>query len=271
MEHHPDHERQPDLTRPPHAGGTVPAANKLTTLAHDLGNLLDGSMRQLSLARRSLDAEVSIADADDVDAARRHVDTAYVALERMCDLLHATLTGALGAAGSPTVSRGAPILLAEAADHAAAVVQPQAADADVRLQLSIDDQAGQTPAGAIYPFLLNGLRNAIEALARAGRGGAVRLAIGLDPHGPDDDDTHPQLLIEVTDDGPGLGEAPSPGRLFEPGVTSKRQGFGLGLAICAEVVRDMGGSVELGPAQGGGAVLRARYPVPRDAGGTVIG
>ncbi|MEO1009139.1 MAG: HAMP domain-containing sensor histidine kinase [Planctomycetota bacterium] len=272
MEHHPDRDPKPSARRggaapPPAAAGSVPVADRLTTLAHDLNGLLDGSMRQLTLAQRSLDAEVSTADADDLDSARKHVATAYSALERMCDLLHATLTGSLGAAGSPTITKGAPITLGEAAEHAVSVLAPAAAEVRANLELQIDAEAGVIPAGAIYPLLLNGIRNAIEAIERGGRGGVVRVEVAVEP-GDDADG----VRIEIVDDGAGVdGELPA-GRLFEPGVTSKREGFGLGLAICAEVVSDMGGSIELGPSgSGGGAVLRVRYPVPQDHGSTSIG
>ena len=66
MEQHPDNEsagggsgRRPG----PGVPGMVPVADKLTSLAHDLNNLLDGSMRQLAMARQSLDAELSVAAA----------------------------------------------------------------------------------------------------------------------------------------------------------------------------------------------------------------
>ena len=51
------------------------------------------------------------------------------------------------------------------------------------------------------------------------------------------------IEISVSDNGPGidpeLGDA-----IFEPFVTSKRDGQGLGLALCARLARDMGGAVQ---------------------------
>jgi C4-dicarboxylate-specific signal transduction histidine kinase len=272
MEHHRDNQPNPGDRRPvrrpaPGVPGMVPVADKLTSLAHDLNNLLDGSMRQLALARQSLDAELSEAAAHQLDTVRQQVNTAYQAMERMCDILHATLSGAPGGAGSPTIARGKPISLAEAAEHALAVVGPLAAEALAKLEGQLQDGAQDVPAGPIYPLILNGLRNAIEAVERSGRPGTVTLSLRLDA----DEDDGPQVILEIRDTGPGLDLDLAPGRLFEPGVTSKSKGFGLGLAISAEVARDLGGTLELTQLREGGAVLRARYPVPQDRGAQSIG
>lgn len=272
MEHHRDNELPPEDRRPvrrpaPGVPGMVPVADKLTSLAHDLNNLLDGSMRQLALARQSLDAELSAAAARELDSVRQQVHTAYQAMERMCDILHATLSGAPGGAGSPTVARGTPISLAEAAEHAMAVVGPLAAEALATVEGQLESGAEEIPAGPVYPLILNGLRNAIEAVERSGKPGAVVLKLTFEQ----DEDDGPQVVLQIRDTGPGLDLELSAGRLFEPGVTSKSKGFGLGLAISAEVARDMGGTLELTPCREGGAVLRARYPVPQDRGAQSIG
>lgn len=272
MEHHRDNDRPDRAGRPgrrpaPGVPGMAPVADKLTSLAHDLNNLLDGSMRQLALARQSLDAELSAAAARELESVRLQVHTAYQAMERMCDILHATLSGAPGGAGSPTVARGTPISLAEAAEHAMAVVGPMAAEALATLESTLHPEAQNVAAGPIYPLILNGLRNAIEAVERGGKPGRVTLSLSLDH----DEDEGAMVVLEIRDTGPGLDLSLSPGRLFEPGVTSKSKGFGLGLAISAEVARDMGGTLELTPSREGGAVLRARYPVPQDRGAQSIG
>ena len=272
MQHHRDNDPsgRPGSSgqRPaPGVPGMVPVADKLTSLAHDLNNLLDGSMRQLALARQSLDAELSAAAAGELDGVRQNVNTAYQAMERMCDILHATLGGAPGGAASPTVARGKPISLAEAAEHALAVVEPMATEALVRLEGKLDASTYEVPAGPVYPLILNVLRNAIEAVERTGKPGVVSLTLGVEQ----DEEAGPTVLLEVRDSGSGPDVSRSTAKLFEPGVTSKSKGFGLGLAISAEVARDMGGTIELAARREGGAVLRARYPVPQDRGAQSIG
>lgn len=272
MEHHRDNDPSKRPAKPqgrpsPGVPGMVPVADKLTSLAHDLNNLLDGSMRQLALARQSLDAELSAVAARELEGVRQNVITAYRAMERMCDILHATLSGAAGGAGSPTVARGKPISLAEAAEHALAVVGPMAAEALAHLDGQLDPGAQEVPAGPVYPLLLNGLRNAIESVQRTGRPGRVSLLVRVEH----DEDAGPVVVLEIRDSGAGLDVSLPASRLFEPGVTSKSKGFGLGLAISAEVARDLGGTLELSPSREGGAVLRARYPVPQDRGAESVG
>jgi signal transduction histidine kinase len=67
-------------------------------------------------------------------------------------------------------------------------------------------------------------------------------------------------MVRVSDDGPGI---PREIRrtLFEPGVTTKRGGWGIGLALVRRVVEDgHGGSIELEPTESGTTFL-IRLPV----------
>ena len=51
------------------------------------------------------------------------------------------------------------------------------------------------------------------------------------------------LMIEVEDSGPGIGDTLKP-HLFDPFVTTKRKGTGLGLALVAKIIGDHGGVIE---------------------------
>lgn len=72
--------------------------------------------------------------------------------------------------------------------------------------------------------------------------------------------------IEVTDQGPGIGEeyrTQLMARFFRPdsGRGRERGGFGLGLALTKAYLRVLGGTVEHEPAPGGGSVFRLKLPV----------
>jgi signal transduction histidine kinase len=71
-----------------------------------------------------------------------------------------------------------------------------------------------------------------------------------------------QLVVEVEDEGPGLG--PDPASLFEPfvrGAGARDQvGFGLGLATAAELVRRMQGEIAATDGALGGATFRVSLP-----------
>lgn len=82
----------------------------------------------------------------------------------------------------------------------------------------------------------NLVRNAVEA---SPEGGEVEIAVG------------PGARIRVMDRGPGLPEAVR-ARLYEPFVTGRSDGVGLGLAICARIVRAQGGKLRHEDREGGG-------------------
>jgi len=91
----------------------------------------------------------------------------------------------------------------------------------------------------------NLVKNAAEA---AGEGGVIRLKTAYRPgvrlagiHG----DARQSLPLEVTitDNGPGIPEDFAP-YIFEPFVTSKANGAGLGLALVSKIIADHGGIIE---------------------------
>jgi signal transduction histidine kinase len=53
-----------------------------------------------------------------------------------------------------------------------------------------------------------------------------------------------RVVVEVSDDGPGVPEAVAP-RVFEPLVTSRKGGTGLGLALAARIAQAHGGDIAL--------------------------
>jgi len=67
------------------------------------------------------------------------------------------------------------------------------------------------------------------------------------------------LMLAVEDDGPGV--APSIlGRLFEPLITTKPNGVGLGLPLVRRILERHGGSVHYEKAESGGARFLVRLP-----------
>jgi two-component system sensor histidine kinase HydH len=68
-----------------------------------------------------------------------------------------------------------------------------------------------------------------------------------------------RLVLEVRDRGPGVPEADRE-RIFEPFVTTRARGVGLGLAVARQVVALHGGSLTVRDAAGGGACFRVEIP-----------
>jgi signal transduction histidine kinase len=101
--------------------------------------------------------------------------------------------------------------------------------------------------------LTNLVANALDA---AGPGGHVRVhaeAIGRD-----------HVALSVEDDGPGIAEGIE-ARLFEPFVTTKPEGVGLGLALSLALVREQGGSIEY-DRDGGWTRFRILLPAGESGG-----
>jgi signal transduction histidine kinase len=97
------------------------------------------------------------------------------------------------------------------------------------------------------------VRNSIDALS--GRGGNV--AVKVEAEGND-------ARFSVADDGPGI-PIEVRNTLFEPGVSTKSGGWGIGLALARRIVEDVhGGHLELASTEGG-ATFVATVPAAGDA------
>ena len=68
------------------------------------------------------------------------------------------------------------------------------------------------------------------------------------------------VAIEIHDSGPGLN-AEAAATLFEPTITFKKHGMGLGLSIAKSHALLSGGDVVLIPGERGGAAFRVTLPV----------
>jgi signal transduction histidine kinase len=72
------------------------------------------------------------------------------------------------------------------------------------------------------------------------------------------------VRISVTDTGPGVG-ADGVDQIFEPFVTSKIHGLGLGLAICRSIVSAHDGKVWAQNDPNGGATFHLELPLAKAA------
>ena len=113
--------------------------------------------------------------------------------------------------------------------------------------------------GQIAQVFLNLILNALDA---AGEDGIVELR-GMELDG--------ELLVEIEDNGPGLSELIKD-HLFEPFVTTKTNGTGLGLYLSRRIVDDHGGRLEMGSGNLGGALFRVVLPsTDKTQSGSLLG
>ncbi|MDP6443307.1 MAG: PAS domain-containing protein [Pirellulaceae bacterium] len=107
-------------------------------------------------------------------------------------------------------------------------------------------------ATQIQQVLLNLMRNSIEAIQGSDRTDGKILMKTL----RSSDDT---VTISVCDDGPGIAEDVFE-RAFDPFVTTKPDGMGMGLSICQSIMADHQGAMTVGSNVWGGAEFRFTLP-----------
>ena len=118
---------------------------------------------------------------------------------------------------------------------------------EVKAHFHFDPRASRVLVNRIQiqQVLINLMRNAVEAMAASERCDLEVKTSLLD------DET---IEISVADSGPGLSPEVA-NHLFEPFISTKRHGMGLGLSICRSIVEANGGELRIRPNPSGGAIF----------------
>lgn len=107
----------------------------------------------------------------------------------------------------------------------------------------------------IQQVLINLMRNAMEAM----RDSKVKeLTVTTRPAADD------RLQVEVADTGPGIADDIAP-QLFQPFVTSKPNGMGVGLSISRRIIESHGGELTVRRNEAGGATFTFTLPLMTEA------
>ena len=196
-------------------------------VAHEIKNPLNGAMGFAQLLQRS----------EDPAAMRRHAERVVEGLRQVDAIVKALLAFAQP---KERIARRAPL--------GDLVLQAAAAAGVAEGRIVMEGVHAAEASAAVVPVLANLLRNSVEAA-----GARARVWITVEAAGE-------RLCVEVRDNGPGvagdLGE-----RVFEPFVSSKERGTGLGLAVAARVAGYLGGSLELCNPGEPGARFRLLLPL----------
>ena len=208
------------------------------SLAHEIRNPL-GAMKGLTqLAQEELPAD---------HAAQTQLRTVVNEAERLEKLVADLLDFA-----RTKESQLSELNLAELLSDIKIMLQSRLDASKAVLQFSIDPNPfllRSDPAG-LRQVLLNVLINAIDATPADG---VVALTA---MHEKD----HKSILIRIDDSGNGFGQI-NPEELFQPFVTTKAHGTGLGLAVSKQIVESLGGSLNLENLPQGGARCSIMIPV----------
>lgn len=200
-------------------------------LAHQLRNAAAGAKLALELYLQ----ENPTADPEPLQVALRQLARIEANLRQFLDL------------GKPPVDVKQPCDLAKLIDQAVSLLKPQCQHAGTALEWKPLAAPCVIPGDAeqLSHLFGNVIGNAVEA---AGPGGSVevRLLAGF--------------VIEVIDTGPGPPSEIA-AKLFEPFVTGKEQGIGLGLAVAKQAADAHGGTIAW-ERRDGRTVFRIELPLP---------
>ena len=142
----------------------------------------------------------------------------------------------------------APLALNELIGEVLGLYESSTAKIEIRLDSSLPPVLGD--ATQLRQIIHNLLRNAEDALEGCD-GGRIAIETGFSGR---------YARLQISDDGPGFPADLLP-RIFEPYVTTKSRGTGLGLPIVKKIVEEHQGSIEISNAPEGGARIDIRLPL----------
>lgn len=208
-------------------------------LTHDLKNAITGLSMLVSNMERQFHREEFRADA--VTSLREATDKLRGLVARLNKPVE-TLSGEYRSALKPVdlvpvISRVVEAARAQSQFHEIEARLPDA------LEVMVDVER-------VERVVENLVINALEAMGK----NAGRLTVEAGREGED------QILIAVSDTGPGMSEEFIRAKLFQPFSTTKTQGLGLGLYTCREIVEAHGGRIEVESRRSSGTRFRVVLP-----------
>jgi two-component system, LuxR family, sensor kinase FixL len=229
-------ELQADLA---HVSRVSAMGTMATSLAHELNQPLTAVANYVEAARDLL----ADPDAGNIEIVREALDDAAKQAVRAGQIVR-RLRDFISRGETEMRIESLRALITEA--NALALIGIKELGIDVRVTIDPRVDKVLVDRVQVQQVLVNLIRNAIEALAHSD---SRHLSINAMP---DDDD---MVQVSVTDTGPGL-DADVASQLFQPFVSTKAGGMGLGLSICQTIVEAHGGRIWLDCPVGGGTIFR---------------
>ncbi|TIV23252.1 MAG: PAS domain S-box protein, partial [Mesorhizobium sp.] len=202
-----------------------------STLAHEINQPLTAITNYLKGSRRLLEKSKD----ENATMLREAVERAAEQALRAGDVIRRLRDFVARGESERQVER-----LSALIEDASSLALVGAREADVRVSYDLDPSAELvlTDRIQIEQVLLNLMRNAVEAM-----------------QGVTNARQDAMVEIGVIDTGPGLAPEVS-AQLFQPFVTTKKQGMGVGLSICRTIVESHGGHIWAESMPGGGTAFR---------------
>ena len=209
-----------------------------STLAHELNQPLSAISNYLKGSRRLIDAQTDERSTRMRDALDKAADQALRAgqiIRRLRDFV------ARGESERRVEN------ITKLVEEASALALVGAKDQAIRVRFRFDPLVDLVLADKIQiqQVLLNLMRNAVEAMQTSAKRELLLAAA------PADDD---MIRVTVADTGSGISPDVA-SQLFQPFVTTKQQGMGVGLSICRTIIESHGGQIWAEPNPEGGTVF----------------
>jgi two-component system sensor histidine kinase HydH len=120
----------------------------------------------------------------------------------------------------------------------------------LRFDSGFGDGSRMVDREKLHRALAHIIDNAAQALRESGKGGQICVASS---------NAGDSLAIRITDEGPGVPEEYRD-RVFEPFVSGRRAGIGLGLPLARRIVEQHGGEISFASPPGGTTSFEIRLP-----------
>ncbi|MEO5578870.1 MAG: PAS domain S-box protein [Sphingomicrobium sp.] len=209
-----------------------------SALAHELNQPLSAIANYLKGSKMLLDREVvpykRVAEA--VDRAASEALRAGEIIRRLRDFVSRGETERRIESLPKLIEEAAALALVGAKEHGVRV----RFDFDPNVDLVLADKV------QIQQVVLNLIRNAVDAMLESDQRHLTVTAVPT---------ANEMALVSVADSGPGISEDVAD-QLFQPFITTKRSGMGVGLSISRTIVEAHGGRIWFEANEGGGAVFR---------------
>ncbi len=224
-------------------------AGKLAGLGQMSAALSHEFNQPLAAAKTYADSAVMLIDRQRVGEARENLTRISGLIDRT-----ASISRHLRNFARKPNEKLAAVALEDVVHDTLEIISARLSTADAELIINIAPGLPPVHGGSVrlQQVLVNLLSNACDAVEGLGN-----RTIHLDGRREGD-----RVVIEIGDRGPGVPPAITE-RIFDPFFTTKGvgRGLGLGLSISYNIIKDFGGSLTVGPRDGGGALFRIELGV----------
>jgi len=210
-------------------------------IGHELNNYLTTIMSSAQLLPKYIES-------DRLEKVSEKVDAIVAGVERMKRFTRGLMDFTV-LETEKSLNALAPII-----DDVIFFAKPQLQFKSIRIEADIPSNLPKImmDPGQIHQVILNLLLNSAEALNSARiKNGSIKISVNSQKS---------ELTMTIADNGPGIPEEMFP-RLFEPHITSKEKGHGLGLSTCKKIVDSHGGEISASNDPHGGAVFTIILPL----------